>query len=120
MTDGSINHQKRFLLHITVSIEKKTASPGTICDDKETAMGYAIFVSQSSTCVRIIQAVSSCCVVTSDAQNAKPVGLPKPREPPILQMVFRSLIFVSKVKKTYQWSQLGKIDPKDYRNKGVS
>ena len=23
-------------------------------------------------------------------------------------------------KKTYQWSQLGKIDPKDYRNKGVS
>ena len=82
MTDGSINHQKRFLLHITVSIEKKTASPGTICDDKETAMGYAIFVSQSSTCVRIIQAVSSCCEVTSDAQNAKPVGLPKPREPP--------------------------------------
>ena len=86
MTDGSINHQKRFLLHITVSIErgpsKKTASPGTICNNTETAMGYTDFASQSSTCVRIIQAVSSCCVDTSDAQNAKPVGLPKPREPP--------------------------------------
>ena len=23
-------------------------------------------------------------------------------------------------KKTYQWSQVGKIDPKDYQNKGVS
>ena len=102
MTDGSINHQKRFLLHITVSIErgpsKKTASPGTICNNKETAMGYTDFASQSSTCVRIIQAVSSCCVDTSDAQNAKPVGLPKPREPPILQMAFRSPFFASKVK----------------------
>ena len=102
-------------------MKKKTASPGTICDDKETAMGYAIFVSQSSTCVRIIQAVSSCCEVTSDAQNAKPVGLPKPREPPHTSngLSVAAFCFKSK-KKTYQWSQLGKIDPKDYRNKGVS
>ena len=26
--------------------------------------------------------------------------------------------FSFKSEKTYQWSQLGKIDPKDYRNKG--
>ena len=31
----------------------------------------------------------------------------------------RCFLFQSE-KKTYQWSQLGKIDPKDYRNKGVS
>ena len=32
--------------------------------------------------------------------------------PPIFQMASRSPFFVSKViKKTYQWSQLGEIDP---------
>jgi len=46
---------------------------------------------------------------------------PKNRGNPfVLQMAFQSLLFVSKVKKTYQWSQLGKIDPKDYWNTGDS
>ena len=40
---------------------------------------------------------------------------------PTLQMAFPTLVFVSTVKKkTYQWSQLGKIDPKDYQNNGAS
>ena len=31
----------------------------------------------------------------------------------------RCFLFQSE-KKTHRWSQLGKIDPKDYRNKGVN
>ena len=41
-----------------------------------------------------------------------PTPRPNWGKPPILQMAFQSLLFVSKVKKTYQWSQLGKVDPK--------
>ena len=36
---------------------------------QKTGMGYADFASQSSTCVRIIQALSSCCVDTPKAQR---------------------------------------------------
>ena len=39
---------------------------------------------------------------------------PYPHGPTVAVFRFKS------EKKTYQWSQLGKIDPKDYRNKGVS
>ena len=49
-----------------------------------------------------------------------PLPSPNRENPPRLQMAFRSLFFVSKVKKAYQWSQLGKIDPKSYQKKGVS
>ena len=50
------------------------------------------------------------------------VPFPSPNlgKPSIRRMAFRSPFFVSKVKKKYQWSQLGKIDPKDYWDKGVS
>ena len=49
-----------------------------------------------------------------------PPSSPNRGNHPILQMAFRSLLFVSKVKKTYQRTQLGKIDPNDDRNKGAS
>ena len=40
-----------------------------------------------------------------------PLTSPNRGNPPILQMAFQSLLFASYVKKTYQWSQLGKTDP---------
>ena len=52
------------------------------------------------------------------------MSLPPPQAegaPPILQKAFWLPIFVSKVKKkTYQWSQLGKIDPKRLSENGVN
>ena len=50
-----------------------------------------------------------------------PPPLPKPREAPHTSNGLSVAAFRFKSeKKTYQWSQLGKIDPKDYWNKGVS
>ena len=49
-----------------------------------------------------------------------PTPTPSWGSPPVLQKAFRSPIFVSKVKKTYQWSQLGKIDPKRLSENGVN
>ena len=50
-----------------------------------------------------------------------PPPLPKPVEAPHTSNGLSVAAFRFKSeKKTYQWSQLGKIDPKDYRNKGVS
>ena len=50
-----------------------------------------------------------------------PTRLPKPREPPYTSNGLSVAAFrFKKEKKTYYWSQLGKIDPKDYRNKDVS
>ena len=49
-----------------------------------------------------------------------PTPTPSWGSPPVLQKAFRLPIFVSKVKKTYQWSQLGKIDPKRLSENGVN
>ena len=40
--------------------------------------------------------------------------------PPYFKWPFGRCLLFQKWKKTYQWSWLGNIDPKDYRNKGVS
>ena len=50
------------------------------------------------------------------------VPFPSPNlgKPSIRRMAFRSPFFVSKVKKTYQWSQLGKINPKKLSEYGFN
>ena len=47
-----------------------------------------------------------------------PPPLPKPKEPRHTSNGFSVAAFRFKSKKRYQWSQLGKIDPKDYLSKG--
>ena len=51
-----------------------------------------------------------------------PPPLHKPREPrpPTSNSLLVAAFCFKSEKKTYQWSQLGKIDPKDYWNKVVS